>query len=143
MRAAPAVSVLFVDDDVDSLYAYRLVATEAGMIVEVAHDGREALALAGVLVPDVIVLDVGLRSQDGLDGLEVARRLRADVRTRAIPILFLSGYDGAAEVAEMRAAGGEGYMAKPCSADSLLARVTELATSRRDQANHGEGASVA
>jgi CheY-like chemotaxis protein len=130
--ASHAVTVLFVDDDADTRFAYRLIATEAGMIVELASSGSEALALANVLSLDVIVLDVGLSSRDGLDGFEVARRLRASSRTSAIPVVFLSGHDGPDDLARVRASGCEGHLVKPCSADALLALVTDLARGRRD-----------
>jgi CheY-like chemotaxis protein len=127
-----AVNVLFVDDDADTLFAYQLIATQADMTVELARDGHEAIALANVLSFDVIVLDVGLRSSDGFDGFELARRLRASSRTSTIPIVFLSGYDGPADVAKVQASGCEGHLVKPCSADALLGLVTDLALSRRD-----------
>ena len=132
-RAPGAVTVLFVDDDADALFAYRLLGREEGMTVELARDGHEAIALADTFLPDVIVLDVALNSSDGLNGLEVARRLRASSRTGTIPILFLSGYDSADDIAAMRASGCEGHLVKPCSAESLLGLVTDLARSRRGQ----------
>jgi DNA-binding response OmpR family regulator len=121
------VTVLFVDDDADVLFAYQLVATEGGMRVELARDGRQAIALAGVLLPDVVVLDLGLRSDDGLNGLEVARRLRASARTSSIPILIVSGSTSARDMAEVQASGCDGYLVKPCSADELVELVTSLA----------------
>jgi CheY-like chemotaxis protein len=90
LRSPRPVTVLFVDDDADTRFAYRLVGTEGGLTVELAGDGLEAIAMADVLLPDVIVLDVGL-ARPGLDGFEVARRLRAAARTSTIPIVFLSG----------------------------------------------------
>jgi CheY-like chemotaxis protein len=129
---------LFVDDDADARFAYRLIGTEEGMVVELARDGHEAIALAEVLLPDVIVLDVGLRSPDGIDGFEVARRLRASSRTGTIPIAFLSGHNGERDVAAMQASGCDGRLVKPCSADDLLGLINELAMSRRDQGSSGE-----
>jgi CheY-like chemotaxis protein len=131
--ASRAVTVLFVDDDVDTLFAYQLVATEGGMVVELARDGRAAIALAGILLPDVIVLDIGLRSDDGLNGLEVARRLRASERTSSIPILIVSGSASARDRAEVQASGCEGHLVKPCSADDLVELVTSLALGRRGE----------
>jgi CheY-like chemotaxis protein len=126
-RASRVVTVLFVDDDADTLLAYQLVATEGGLVVELARDGRAAIALAGILLPDVIVLDLGLRSDDGLDGLEVARRLRASARTNAIPILIVSGSTSARDMAAVQASGCDGHLVKPCSADELVEIVTSLA----------------
>ncbi len=110
-RAPAVVTVLFVDDDDDDArFAYKLIATDEGMLVLLARDGQEAIALANVEMPDVIVLDVGLRSMDGLDGFEVARRLRADQRTSTIPIVFLTGYNGARHLAAVVASGCEGHL---------------------------------
>jgi CheY-like chemotaxis protein len=134
-RVSRAITVLFVEDDADTRFAYQLVATEEGMIVETARNGDEGIALAGVLLPDVIVLDIGLSSLEGLDGFEVARRLRADPRTSTIPIVFLSGYDGAHVLAMIRASGCDGHLVKPSSVDALLGLITELAMSRRDPAD--------
>ncbi len=140
-RASRAVTVLFVDDDADTRSGYRLVATEAGMHVELARDGHEAIALASALPPDVIVLDLGLRSTDGLDGFEVARRLRADERTSSIPIIIVSGSSSVDDMAAMRGSGCAGHLLKPCAADDLVGLVTSVARSRRDQAtSNGEAA---
>jgi CheY-like chemotaxis protein len=137
-RAPRAVHVLFVDDDEDARFAYNLIASEEGMIVALARDGHEGIALANLLLPDVIVLDVGLRSPDGLDGFEVARRLRADERTGAIPICFLSGHGSERHVETMRACGCEGHLVKPCTAEDLLGLITELATRRADEVHSDE-----
>jgi two-component system response regulator TrcR len=139
-RAARAVTVLFVDDDADLLFAYHLVATDGGMIVELAHDGHEGIALASVVSPDVIVLDIGLRSDDGVDGFEVIRRLRASERTSSIPILILSGSSTARDKAAVQASGCDAYLVKPCPADELIERVTSLAFTPRDHAGRAMSA---
>jgi DNA-binding response OmpR family regulator len=134
---------LFVDDDADVLFAYQLITTEAGMLVELARDGHAAIALAGVVVPDVIVLDLGLRSDDGLNGLEVARRLRASAPTSSVPILIVSGSTSARDMAELQASGYDGHLVKPCSADELVEVVTALALGRRvDRAPSSRAASA-
>ncbi len=134
-RGHRPLTVLFVDDDADCRFSYQLIATGEGMSAELARDGHEAIALAESVLPDVVVLDIGLTSHDGLDGFEVARRLRANVRTSTIPILFLSGHDSARHLVKMAASGCEGYLVKPCSAEALLGLVTELAKRRRDHAD--------
>jgi CheY-like chemotaxis protein len=137
LRSARPVTVLFVDDDADTRFAYRLVGTEEGLNIELAGDGLQAIAIADDLLPDVIVLDVGLAGH-GLDGFEVARRLRAGSRTRTIPIVFLSGYNSPADVAAIQASGCEGHLVKPCSTETLVRLVTDLAMTRRDQASLGD-----
>jgi CheY-like chemotaxis protein len=137
LRSSRPVTVLFVDDDADTRFAYQLVGTEEGLTVELAGDGLEAIAMAEVLLPDVIVLDVGL-ARSGLDGFEVARRLRAASRTSTIPIVFLSGYNGPADVEAIRASGCEGHLIKPCSTEALVGLVTNLAMTRRNHASAGD-----
>ena len=132
-RGSRALTVLFVDDDSDTRFAYRTLVTDEGMDVELARDGTEAIALASIVLPDVIVLDVGLSSHDGLDGFEVARRLRASAQTNGIPIVFLSGYSSPRDLAAIRASGCEGHLVKPCSAEALVELLTDLARSHRDQ----------
>ena len=124
-RASRRVTVLFVDDDADTRFAFQSFATGEGFYVEVAADGYEAIALANIVLPDVIVLDVWLLPS--LDGLEVARRLRASPRTRAIPIAIVSADLGDEMRDAVRASGCEGHLAKPCSADELLGLLNELA----------------
>jgi CheY-like chemotaxis protein len=130
-RSSRAITVLFVDDDADARFAYHLIATEEGMNVELARDGHEAITLANVLSPDVIVLDLNLSSVEGFDGFEVVRRLRADAGTKAIPIVFLSGSNSARDRAAVLASGCEGHLVKPCSAEALLGLVTALAMRNR------------
>ena len=133
-RVSRGVTVLFIDDDEDLLFAYQLVATESGMNVALARDGYEALALASTLLPDVIVLDLGLRSEDGLNGLEVARRLRASKRTSSFPIVIVSGSTRARDMAEVQASGCDGHLVKPCSADDLVDLINSLGLRRKDNA---------
>ncbi len=103
------------------------------MSVQLAHDGHEALAFAGTLTPDVVVLDLRLRSQDGVDGLEVARRLHASERTSSLPIVIVSGSTSARDMAAVQASGCDGHLVKPCSADALIELVTSLGLRRRVQ----------
>jgi CheY-like chemotaxis protein len=112
-----AVTALFVDADADSRLAYESVATSEGFDVELAGDGDEALALANMLLPNIIVLDIRL---PGIDGFEVARRLRESDRTSAIPIVLVSGYKSKAVDAAVRESGCEGHLVKPFSARALL-----------------------
>ena len=128
------VEVLFVDDDTDTLFSYQLVATEGGMNVQLARDGHEAIALANALLPDVIVLDLGLRSEDGFNGLEVARQLHAGERTSSLPIGIVSGSTSVRDMADMKAIGCEWHLVKPCAADELVGLVTSLGLSGRDRA---------
>lgn len=122
------VSVLFVDDDEDARFVYHAVASAEGLIVELASDGTEAVALANILLPDVIVLDIRLPD---FDGFEVARRLRASSRTCSIPIVMVSGDDSDGVDSAFQASGCDARLVKPLSADELLRLVAVLALRRR------------
>src|ERR1700677_5071739 len=95
-------TILFVDGDADTRFAYQSVAMAEGFGVELAADGKEAITLANVFLPDVIVLASRL---PGIDGFEVARRLRASERTRGIPIVIVSSDNSEAVDAAVRESG--------------------------------------
>ena len=92
-----------------------------GYEVELAADGGEALEKVAAGAPDAVVLDVLM---PGVDGLEVARRLRAEGdRT---PILMLTARDGVGDRVEGLDAGADDYLVKPFALEELLARVRAL-----------------
>ena len=80
--------VLIVDDVPDNLAVLHDALDEAGCTVLVALDGTAALQRAAQARPDIVLLDAVM---PGMDGFEVARRLKADARTSAIPIVFMTG----------------------------------------------------
>jgi two-component system, OmpR family, phosphate regulon response regulator PhoB len=115
--------VLVADDDADirELVAIRLA--RAGYRVETARDGLEAFALAVELRPDLVVLDVSMPVQDGF---ETSRRLRADPRTRHVPVIFLTARTREADIVTGYQRGGDGYVTKPFEPQELLERVDAL-----------------
>src|SRR6202011_612094 len=82
--------VLLVDDDPSVLEMYRLKLELDGYRLHTALDGEEGLKKVGDLTPDIIFLDIRLPK---MDGLEVLRKLRAQEKTREIPVIILSNYD--------------------------------------------------
>ncbi|GAB4114819.1 MAG: hypothetical protein Fur0014_17310 [Rubrivivax sp.] len=82
----------------------------------------EGLALAAAQPPDLILLDLHLPE---MDGFEVLRRLRADPRTRAIPVVAVSAHAMGADLARGRAAGFDDYLTKPLDVGALLALLDE------------------
>ncbi len=89
--------------------------------VEAVADGATALAVAQERVPDLILSDVMM---PGLDGFELLGALRADLRTREIPIILLSARAGEEAIIEGLQAGADDYLIKPFSAQELISRVT-------------------
>ncbi len=109
----------------DNLYAAKSFATLLrldGHDVQIAHDGNQALELAAQFYPDVILLDIGL---PGIDGYEVARRLRKMPEFRETQIIALTGYGQPEDRRRSREAGIDHHLVKPVKIDfvrALLAR---------------------
>jgi len=120
--------VLIVDDFQDNREMYAMFLEHSGYRVAEAANGFEALERAFELLPDVIVMDLSL---PGLDGWEATRRLKADGRTKQIPILALTSHalEGFSEGA--RAAGCDGFVTKPCLPDQLVAEIRALLRDRK------------
>src|SRR6266571_6413072 len=87
--SAEDVRVLFVEDDPSVAQMYKLKLELDGYQVHVASDGEVALQMATQNPPDIIFLDIRLPK---LDGLAVLEALRADERTRQVPVVILSNY---------------------------------------------------
>jgi len=113
----PALRVLIVDDHVDTARALALLLTRRGCEVRVAHDGPAGMIVAREVVPEVLLLDLGL---PGLDGYEIARTLRADPRFSGALFIAISGYAQEADRARSLAAGFDHHCAKPVDFASLL-----------------------
>jgi two-component system response regulator MprA len=120
--ARPDATVLIVDDDPNLLRMLRRGLAFAGYRVQAAEDGEQALRLALDEEPDLVVLDVML--PEPLDGLEVARRLRAGGSD--VPIIMLTARDSLTDKVAGFASGADDYLAKPFAFEELLVRVRAL-----------------
>jgi two-component system KDP operon response regulator KdpE len=109
--------ILVVDDEPQIARALRINLTAHGYEVATAPDGAQALRLAAAMVPDLVVLDLGLPD---MDGTEVIASLRGWTRA---PILVLSGRAASAEKIAALDAGADDYVTKPFDIGELLARV--------------------
>lgn len=94
----------------------------SGVKVDAAKTGRDGIAKALSLAPDVIVLDLGLPD---IDGLDVCRRLRKEHRLQT-PVLMLTARDGLSDKLEGFEAGAHDYLTKPFAPEELEARVRAL-----------------
>jgi DNA-binding response OmpR family regulator len=122
--------ILVVDDEPDLVELIRHHLVREHYEVVTAHDGERGLAEARVRLPDLILLDLML---PGIDGLEICRRLRADPRTKSIPIVMLTakGEESDAVVGLMQ--GADDYVRKPFGMKELVARIaTRLRAVRGD-----------
>ena len=125
MKAA-APLVLVVDDFLDNRQMYAEFLEFSGLRVEEAENGHEALEKALALLPDLIVMDLSL---PGIDGWEVTRRLKADARTKRIPVIALTGHALAGHSKGALDAGCDAFITKPCLPERLLEEVRKtLAT---------------
>jgi CheY-like chemotaxis protein len=115
--------ILIVDDFRDGREMYIKFLRFHGFRVIEASDGQSALNIAGDALPDLVVLDLGL---PGLDGWEIARRLKTDSWTKGIPVIALTGHVFADSQQRARAAGCDAFLTKPCLPDDLLAKIREL-----------------
>ncbi len=122
--------VLIVDDVPDNLALLHDALDESGYAVLVATSGEAALQRAAQVVPDVVLLDAVM---PGLDGFEVARRLKADPATAGVPIVFMTGLTDTEHVVEAFAAGGVDYVTKPIRPREVLARIAAHLQTARSQ----------
>lgn len=113
--------VLIVDDVPDNLSVLHDALDESGYTVLVATNGDGALQRAAQAVPDIILLDAVM---PGMDGFEVARRLKAQPETAHIPIVFMTGLTETEHVVAAFQAGGVDYVTKPIKPKEVLARIT-------------------
>lgn len=109
--------MLVVDDNPGSTQVLALLLKKFwGHAVETAHDGHAAVEAAERLAPEIVLLDIGL---PGLDGYEVARRLRASPATAGALLVALTGYGGEDERRKALAAGFDEHLTKPAAAQDL------------------------
>jgi CheY-like chemotaxis protein len=109
--------ILIVEDFDDAREMYRDYLEFSGFRVETARDGREAIEKAKTLQPDLILMDLSL---PGIDGWEATRLLKAAPDTRHFLIVALSAHALATEGDRARAAGCDGFIAKPCLPSDLV-----------------------
>jgi signal transduction histidine kinase len=129
VRLTSSRRVLVVDDNADAAESLALLLRLSGHQVETVHDGPAALAAARVHRPEVVLLDLGL---PGMDGYEVARRLRAETLADDIFLVALTGYGREEDRRRSHAAGFHRHLVKPVApADlhDLLAGLHNVVTS--------------
>jgi CheY-like chemotaxis protein/DNA-binding CsgD family transcriptional regulator len=122
--------VLIVDDVPDNLSLLHDALDEAGYTVLVATDGPSAIARAQQARPAIVLLDAMM---PGMDGFEVARRLKAGSDTVAIPIVFMTSLTETEHVVAAFGAGGVDYVTKPIQPREVLARIAAHTQTARVQ----------
>jgi two-component system, cell cycle response regulator DivK len=108
--------ILIVDDNPVNLKLAHLLLAGEGHSVRTAGDAEEALEVLKVFRPRLILMDIQL---PGMDGLELTRRLKADLATRHITVLGLTAYAMKGDEEKILAAGCDGYIPKPIDTRTL------------------------
>jgi two-component system CheB/CheR fusion protein len=135
----PGTTVLVVEDYADSRDVLCAMLSGAGLVCHGAPDGHSALRLINEVSPDIVILDVGL---PGMDGLEVARRIRAMPRHSGARLIALTGYGQASDREATRQAGFDYHLVKPVQPAELLRALAEVRSSTASLASDRTAASA-
>jgi two-component system cell cycle response regulator DivK len=121
--------ILYAEDNEDNIYMLTRRLKQQGFEVVVAGDGSEAVRMATSETPDLILMDLGLPT---LDGWEATRLLKAEPKTKAIPVIALSAHAMEGDRGKALAAGCDDYDTKPVNFSRLLEKIqTVLAKESR------------
>ena len=112
--------ILAIDDDLSQRTLIARTLEKSGYKVSTAENGEIGLELARGETPDLILLDVIM---PGIHGNEVCKRLKADSRTKDIPVLFLTSLDTPKDVIEQYALGAEVHLTKPINPKELIRQI--------------------
>ena len=129
MAVSTAPLVLVVEDYQDAREMYAAYLQFTGYRVAEASNGLEAVEKARELLPAIILMDLALPK---MDGWEATRLLKADERTRNIPIVALTGHALAGHAEGARQAGCDAFVTKPCLPDVLVAEIQRMLAARAE-----------
>src|SRR5687768_7220323 len=113
--------VLVIEDNPSNMTLATFLLNSAGHTVISATDAEAGVLIARTQLPDLILMDIQL---PGMDGLEATALLKADAVTRAIPIIALTALAMKGDEERIRAAGCDGYIAKPLAYKDFLATIS-------------------
>lgn len=117
------ISILVVDDNLDSARSMEMLLALDGHTVAVATDGNEAVARVLELKPDALMLDIGL---PGMNGYEVARAVRSSAGLEHVRLFAMTGYGTHDDKVRAAEAGFDAHFAKPVDYDALQALLRRL-----------------
>lgn len=118
-------SILIVDDLPNNLRLLSIMLTEKGYQVRKAINGQMALNTVRSLIPDLILLDINMPD---LNGYQVCEQLKADEKTREIPVIFISALDDVLDKVKAFQVGGVDYISKPFQGEEVMARIENQLT---------------
>lgn len=120
--------ILIVEDDKSFASILRMALTGRGYETEAAHDGAEGLEKALKMVPDLIILDINLPI---LSGFDVARKIKEDEKTKAIPIIMLTAMSQEVNIARGYSLGIDDYLTKPFNLEHLFIKVEKILSAQQ------------
>ncbi|BCL36209.1 response regulator [Nostoc sp. MS1] len=123
-------SILIVDDIPTNIKVLFDILNQAGFKISVAKNGQSALAKAKEALPNLILLDVMM---PGIDGFETCRQLKADTRTKDIPVIFMTALSDTLDKVKGLQLGAVDYITKPIQHEEVLARINVHLELRRTQ----------
>ena len=112
--------ILIVDDSTDDLNSIAHALIKEGYKIRCANSGTEALKIANLIVPDLILLDILMSD---IDGYRVCKRLKSNPRIKDIPIIFISALDDILDKTKAFEIGGADYLTKPLIIKEVLIKV--------------------
>ncbi len=128
--ASDSSNILVVDDTPDNLRLLSAMLSEQGYKVRKALNGKTALNTIYQVPPDLILLDINMPS---INGYEVCKNLKADVKTKDIPVIFISALDDVLDKVKAFEVGGVDYITKPFQAEEVIARIENQLTIQRQK----------
>jgi len=128
LTAEWAATILVADDDAIARRVLVRILESAGYAVVQAEEGSAALRLVADDPPDLLILDINMPGQDGI---AVCRAVKADPRTRLVPVIHVTGSTSRDERLAALNAGSDEFVAKPYDVEELLTRVRSLLRTRR------------
>jgi len=131
---ATRLRILFAEDDETSLLSGKRMLEKSGYAVTAAGDGEQALRLFAAQDFDLLLLDIQMPV---LDGVEVARQVRASATHAAIPIVAMTAYAMRGDREKFLAAGMDDYIAKPVDMTELTAVIERVLSKKRDDRTAG------
>jgi DNA-binding response OmpR family regulator len=124
--------ILLVEDNEDAREMLHMLLTLAGHDVQGAADGPSGIEMAQAMDPDIVVIDLGL---PGMDGYEVARQLRAGLKT-GVGLIALSGYGQSADRRKALEAGFDTHLVKPVDPNHLSGVIASIQRRQQDPSRH-------
>lgn len=115
--------ILIVEDNKKNMYLMKFILLSAGFLVLEAEDGQKGVEIAMAEVPDLILMDMQLPL---MDGYEASALIKADEKTRNIPVIALTAYAMKGDREKTLAAGCDEYLEKPIDPENFVSVIQDF-----------------